>query len=218
MEMPRHSEVRSLAWVMQPPIHDRERIYTLSLFSPTKNCKLPLRATGNYRRLLSCGQKLVMWVAQRSHPSSLYPVPSTGSGENCPLCQALLRPRSGEDHGIKPVPASAPLGPAVPGRAARASVLVGNSPCSFSGPFCFPPPQLDGQLRDLAGRLPVAWELGQLLSHSPRLSRPDSASFANPSLPFFLPRVPNGLVFSLRESECHLYTYLAVLCVFFCPA
>lgn len=140
MEMPRHSEVRSLAWVMQPPIHDRERIYTLSVFSPTKNCKLPLRATGNHRRLLSCGQKLVMWVAQRSHPSSLYPVPSTGSGENCPLCQALLRPRSGEDHGIKPVPASAPLGPAVPGRAARSSVLVGNSPCSFSGPFCSPYP------------------------------------------------------------------------------
>lgn len=86
------------------------------------------------------------------------------------------------------------------------------------GALLLPLPQLDGQLRDLAGRLPVAWELGQLLSHSPCLSRPDSASFANPSLPFFLPRVPNGLVFSLRESECHLYTYLAVLCVFFCPA
>lgn len=161
----RHREVRSLAWVTQPPINVRDRFCTLSLFSPTQNCKLPLRATGNHRRLSSCGQKLGMRAACRPHPGGLYPDPSAGSGENCPLHQALPRPRRWRRSWNQTTSCVSPSG-AGSAWSGQRGLLCRSETClaPFRSPSAPPPtPQWDDQLRDLAGRLPVAWERGRLL-------------------------------------------------------
>lgn len=161
----RHREVRSLAWVTQPPINVRDRFCTLSLFSPTQNCKLPLRATGNHRRLSSCGQKLGMRAVCRPHPGGLYPDPSAGSGENCPLHQALPRPRRWRRSWNQTTSCVSPSGAGSAWSGQRGLLCWSETRLApFRSPSAPPPaPQWDDQLRDLAGRLPVAWERGRLL-------------------------------------------------------
>lgn len=127
----------------------------------------------------------------------------------------------GEDRGIKPLPASVRLGPAVPGAGSEVSCVGRKHALPPFGalllPLPPPPPSWMGSL-GLGREAPCSLGAWTAASPSPHLSRPDSVSFVNASLPFFLPRVPKGLVSSLRESERHLHTCLAVSRVFFCPA
>lgn len=63
-------------------------LHSFSLFFPTQNCGLSLRATGSHGRLESCGQQLVVGAAQTEVPSSqpaACSLPSAGSGASGPL-------------------------------------------------------------------------------------------------------------------------------------